>query len=142
MRAETLAQAYQTAIYRVAGVAFTLSEQPTQEMLFAGQRFAIITAYNPQSKLLPKEENLRRHRQLEREIQTLGLAYTPSLSTSPEGTWAEEGFAVFAIGLEEALALGRKFEQQAVVWGEGRRVFLAWCEAGKLEGFYPQKVPE
>lgn len=142
MRAETLAQAYQTAIYRVAGVAFTLSEQPTQEMLFAGQRFAIITAYNPQSNLLPKEENLRRHRQLEREIQTLGLAYTPSLSTSPEGSWAEEGFAVFAIGLEEALALGRKFEQQAVVWGEGRRVFLAWCEAGKLEGFYPQKVPE
>jgi len=111
-------------------------------VLFAGQRFAIITAYNPQSKLLPKEENLRRHRQLEREIQTLGLAYTQSLSTSPEGTWAEEGFAVFAIGLEEALALGRKFEQQAVVWGEGRRVFLVWCEAGKLEGFYPQKVPE
>lgn len=88
MRAETLAQAYQTAIYRVAGVAFTLSEQPTQEVLFAGQRFAIITAYNPQSKLLPKEENLRRHRHLEREIQTLGLAYTLSLSTSPEGTWA------------------------------------------------------
>jgi hypothetical protein len=142
MRSEPLAQAYQSAVYRAAGVAFTLSEQPTGEVLFAGQRFAILTAYNPGSQPLSQEENQRRHRQLESEIQRLGLAYTPSLSTSPEGTWAEEGFAVFAIGLEEALALGRKFEQQAVVWGEGGRVFLAWCESGKLEGFYPQGVPE
>ncbi|PZA08023.1 MULTISPECIES: DUF3293 domain-containing protein [unclassified Meiothermus] len=137
MRSEPLAQAYQSAVYRAAGVAFTLSRQPTGEGLFAGQRFAILTAYNPGSQPLSQEENLRRHRLLEREIQRLGLTHTPSLSTSPEGTWAEEGFALFGIGLEQALELGQKFDQRAILWGEGRKVALVWCEDGRPEWFFP-----
>jgi predicted ester cyclase len=140
MSAELFAEAYQTAIYKAAGVAFTLSEKPTGVVLFEGRRFAIITAHNPRSERLSDEENQERHEELEHEIQKLGLAYTPSTGESPDGTWIEEGFAVFGIGLEGALELGCKYGQHAILWGEGEKVALAWCESRKLENFYARQV--
>lgn len=142
MSAELFAEAYQTAIYKAAGVAFTLSEQPTGTVLFGGRPFAIITAHNPRSERLSDAENQERHEELEREIQKLSLEYTPSTGASPDGTWVEEGFAVFDIALDSALELGRKYGQHAILWGEGERVALAWCEDGRLEWFWPKRKAE
>lgn len=106
MSIETLTDVYKSAIYKAAGVAFTLSEQ------------------------LWSEENQKRNEELERDLKQLGQ-YTPSTGEGPDGTWVEEGFAVFGIGLEQALELGRKYGQ-----GEGERVALGWCESGGLEEFF------
>jgi predicted ester cyclase len=140
MSAETFAEAYQTAIYKAAGVAFTLSEKPTGTVLFEGRRFAIITAHNPRSERLSGEENQRRHAELERDLKKMGLEYTPSTGESPDGTWVEEGFAVFDVGLEQALELGQKYGQHAILWGEGGKVALAWCESKVQQEFYARPV--
>jgi hypothetical protein len=132
-----LSQLYRAAIYEAGGVAFTLSEQPAGVTLFEGRPFAILTAHNPGSRPLSPEENARRHRELERALRGRGHDLAPSVNRSPEGDWVEEGFAVFGIGLEEALAVGRRFGQNAIIYGEGKRVALAWCRGGGLEWFYP-----
>ncbi|WP_040778800.1 DUF3293 domain-containing protein [Calidithermus timidus] len=137
MSTGVLSQVYRAAVYEAGGVAFTLSEEPTGVILFGGRAFAIITAHNPGSQPLPAEENARRHRELERLLREGGYGLTPSVNRSPEGDWLEEGFAVLGIGLEEALAVGRRFGQNAIVYGEGERVALAWCGGGGLEWFYP-----
>lgn len=60
MSAETFAEGYQAAIYKAAGVAFTLSEKPTGVVLFEGRRFAIIPAHDPRSERLSSEGNPKR----------------------------------------------------------------------------------
>ena len=140
MSTETFAQAYRATVYKAAGVAFVLSEKPTGTVLFEGRRFAIITAHNPRSERLSSEENARRHAELERDLKALGLEYAPSTGESPDGSWLEEGFSVFGVSLEQALELGRKYGQHAIVWGEGGRVALGWCETNRQEGFYARPV--
>lgn len=136
MRAETFAEAYQSAIYKAAGIAFVLSEHPTGTVLFGGRKFAIVTAHNPRSQRLSSAENQKRHEALARDLNLLGLEHIPSTGESPDGSWVEEGFAVFDVELEQALELGREHGQYAVVYGQGERVGLAWCETGKLEWFF------
>lgn len=140
MSPRAFSEAYQSAIYKAAGMAFTLSEKPTGTVLFEGRKFAIITAHNPRSERLSSEENRQRHEELGRDLKVLGLEYTPSTGESPDGTWVEEGFAVFDVSLEQALELGRKYGQHAIIYGEGERVALAWCESENLEVFSPKKV--
>ncbi len=140
MSAECLSEVYRSALYEAAGVAFVLSEKPTGTVLFGGRRFAIITAHNPRSERLSDAENQRRHEELQRDLQALGLEHLPSIGASPDGTWVEEGFAVFDVGLAQALELGRKYGQHAILWGEGERVTLAWCEDGRLEGLWPEPI--
>lgn len=140
MGAGALSQVYRAAVYEAGGVAFTLSEKPTGVTLFGGRAFAIITAHNPSSQPLSLQENARRHRELERVLREGGYELAPSVGRSPDGKWREEGFTVFGIGLEEALAIGRRFGQNAIVYGQGERVALAWCESGGLEWFYPREV--
>jgi len=139
MNPQTFAEAYRATIYKAAGVAFTLSEKPTGTVLFEGRRFAIITAHNPRSERLSSEDNALRHEELGRDLKALGLEYTPSTGESPDRSWVEEGFAVFDMALEQALELGRKYEQHAIVYGEGERVALGWVENGRLEGFYARR---
>lgn len=141
MSTQPFAEVYKNAVYRGGDMAFSLSETPTGTQPFAGRRFAFVTAYNPRSQPLSGEENQKRHRELEREIQRLGLESAPGSGASPDGSWFEEGFILFGVGLEPALELGRRFEQHAILWGEGGRVGLAWCEDGRLEWFYPQALP-
>ncbi|RIH84504.1 DUF3293 domain-containing protein [Calidithermus roseus] len=137
MGARTLSQVYRAAVYEAGGVVFTLGERPTGVTLFGGRAFAIITAHNPGSQRLSDGENARRHRELEQVLREGGYELAPGVGCSPDGEWREEGFTVFGVGLEEALAVGRRFGQNAIVYGQGERVALAWCESGELEWFYP-----
>lgn len=138
MSAELFSEAYRSTIYKAAGVAFTLSERPTGTILFGGRPFAIITAHNPRSERLSDVENQERHEELERDLQALGLEHIPGTGASPDGTWVEEGFAVFDVGLAQALELGRKYDQHAILWGKGEKVALVWCEIKQQQGFYAQ----
>ncbi len=136
------AEVYEAAVYRAGDYAFTLSARPTGVTLFGGRPFVLVTAYNPHSNPLPDAENRRRNRTLEKELRARGLSFAPSSGASPDGVWWEPGFAVFGLSSGEALALGRQHGQHAVVWGEGERVALAWCDDGRLESFYPLLVNE
>jgi hypothetical protein len=133
---QTFSQAYAQAIYKTKDIAFTLTEKPNPTLLFNNHSYAVITAHNPYSQKLSCEENKGRHEQLEKILQERGLEHHFSTGESPDGSWIEEGFIIFDISLDDALAIGKQFEQHAIVYGQGNRAALAWCEDGKLEWYY------
>ena len=121
--------------------AFTLSKRETGATLFGGRAFTLVTAQNPQSTPLSDKENRERNERLEHYLLKQSYTYGPSLGKSTDGSWEEAGFTVFDLSLGDALQLGRQFGQHAVVYGEGGRVALAWCEDGRLEWFYLRILP-
>ena len=55
--------------------------------------------------------------QLEEEIKFRGLAYIAGEGKHPVGDWpGEPSYLVFDLSLEAAKTLGRKFNQNAIVW--------------------------
>ena len=135
-------EVYGDAIYYASDnneeFAFVLSEKEMGATLFGGRAFTLVTAQNPQSTPLSDEENRERNERLEQHLLEKGYDYGPSLGKSTDGSWEEEGFTVFDLSLGDALELGQQFGQHAIVYGEVKRVALAWCEDGRLEWFYPK----
>ena len=67
---------------------------------------------------IPVEENLARHEELGRDIEALGLSYTES-----DGEWKgrpELMYRIEDIGLDDLLALGRKYDQEALLYRDGQ----------------------
>ena len=141
MNARAFADAYTTAVYKAGGLAFMLDAKKTGAVLFSSRAFAIVTAHNPSSEKLSDEENERRHKELQEVLLKRSATFGPSVGESPDGAWREEGVIVYDVALEEALELGKRFEQHAVLYGQGERVALAWCDGG-LEWFYPKLIGE
>ena len=88
-----------------------------------------VTAFNPGSVLLSVDVNVARQSELERAIATLGLVSYPGEGVGEEGCWPPEpSFLVLGISRGDALKLGQKFGQLAVVCGElGREAELVVC---------------
>ncbi len=79
--------------------------------------FALITAFNPRSMLLPRKVNEGRHQVL-RELLILGCYRVENCvgyDEEPEGAWREPSFLVHGVEREEALAFGRVFRQNTIV---------------------------
>ena len=78
---------------------------------------AFVTAFNPLGELLSHEQNLDLQKRLEEEIQFRGLTYIAGEGKHPVGDWpGEPSYLVFDLSLEAAKTLGRKFNQNAIVW--------------------------
>lgn len=75
---------------------------------------AILTAWNPRSRVLAAEENRRRNDRLREEIAKLGLHSIHCVGAA--GEWREESILVPDLPLGRATGLGRDFEQNAIVW--------------------------
>src|SRR4029077_15457188 len=73
--------------------------------------FAVLTAYNPRSMLLPRKVNESRH-QVMRDLLILGVYRVEACvgyEEDPEGTWREPSWLVPRKGRDQAGALGRGF---------------------------------
>ncbi len=83
------------------------------------QRFtewAFITAWNPFAKTLPDEENQRRHEALQACVRAYVCREGEGIGTDP--TWApERSLLILGIPRAEAMEIGRRFEQNAIVCG-------------------------
>jgi hypothetical protein len=78
---------------------------------------AFVTAFNPLGELLSHEQNSGLQKRLEEEIQFRGLTYIAGEGKHPVGDWpGEPSYLVFDLSLEAAKTLGRKFNQNAIVW--------------------------
>lgn len=86
---------------------------PALDALIAPAReWAFITAWNPGSRRLAPEENARRQREL------LGAVRQPSWKGEGKGDgWSEESVLIAGIARADALALGRRFGQLAILAG-------------------------
>ena len=100
----------------------TGSVAPLPELLM--RRFAVLTAYNPRSMLLPRRVNDQRHIVL-RDLLILGCyRVEPCVGAEPEadGTWREPGWLVHGMDREEAIAFGRVYRQNTIVYSDAGAV--------------------
>lgn len=81
-------------------------------------QFALITAYNPRSMLLPRRVNEARQQVL-RDLLVLGcyrVEHCVGYEDEPDGTWREPSWLVHGIEREEAIIFGRAFRQNTIVY--------------------------
>ncbi|MET0413790.1 MAG: DUF3293 domain-containing protein [Polyangiaceae bacterium] len=81
------------------------------------QSFAIVTAYNPRSMLLPRRVNEARHQVL-RDLLVLGcyrVEHCLGVDDGPDGVWREPAWLVHGIEREEAINFGRVFRQNSII---------------------------
>jgi hypothetical protein len=87
------------------------------------QPFAILTAHNPRSMLLPRRVNDSRHQVL-RDLLILGcyrVEHCVGHEDEPEGVWREPAWLVHSIDREESILFGRAFRQNTVVYCRNAR---------------------
>ena len=81
-------------------------------------KFAVLTAYNPRSMLLPRRVNDTRQQVL-RDLLVLGcyrVEHCVGYDEEPEGVWREPAWLVHGIEREEAIMVGRTFRQNTIVY--------------------------
>lgn len=82
--------------------------------------WAYITAWNPGSEIQMDFVNKRKQEELELFLRGAGHAVLPGVARDPDGMWPdEESILVFGLGWENALLLGRRFGQAAILAGLG-----------------------
>lgn len=81
--------------------------------------FAVLTAYNPRSMLLPRRVNDSRH-QVMRDLLILGCyRVEPCVgyeAEKKESVWREPAWLVHGMDRAEAIAFGRVFRQNSVIF--------------------------
>ncbi|MGD1918886.1 MAG: DUF3293 domain-containing protein [Pleurocapsa sp.] len=81
--------------------------------------WTLITAFNPYSQHLSAAENLLRHQSLIEYLEPLNLNILNAVGRDKDGIWTpEQSIFVMEIELENAIAIGNKFQQNAIVFGE------------------------
>lgn len=75
-----------------------------------------ITASNPESKPFDRAENAARNEALGMDlIEARNLLVLPGIANGPDD-WREESYMVLGLSLEEGKRLGRKYQQNAILW--------------------------
>jgi hypothetical protein len=76
-----------------------------------------VTAFNPFSINVGEAANTARQVELAKELNRRNLIYFDGIGKHPSGEWAAEpGYFVLGLSLEAAKVLGKKYDQNAVVW--------------------------
>lgn len=123
---DALLEAYSDTAYVVSALnGFTLRVGvtcPALDRLLLDRGFneaAFITAFNPFSQRLPDQENQHRHSMLLRALEAENLSWLAGYGKGSDPEWdQEESVLVLGVSLESALALGREFEQHAILFYE------------------------
>jgi hypothetical protein len=94
--------------------------------------WAYFTASNPGSRRLSDEDNSARQRELEGDVARLGVRAYPGAGVADDGLWPPEpSLLILGIARGEAIGLGRRYGQVAIVCGElGRAAELVLCSDG------------
>lgn len=95
--------------------------------------WAIVSAHNPQARLLSADENALRHAALAAQLQAQGLPCLPAVSLADAGDWPpEEGFLLPDVSLALARELAAAFVQAAIVFAHtGDPPQLVWLDEGE-----------
>lgn len=128
---QTLLRSYFATIYEFPTATGTLRASLDGEIVqdFAAlpelltRKFAVLTAYNPRSMLLPRRVNEQRHVVL-RDLLILGCYRVEpcvGAEAEPEGVWREPAYLVHNMDRDEAIAFGRVFRQNTILFAQGGR---------------------
>jgi hypothetical protein len=110
----------------------------------APRPWTIISARNPMSVPLTDAANQERDRELAALLRDEGVACGAAEGRSPDGEWREPSSVVFGLTRERALAIARRFEQRAVVWGAHGDVGIldCWSERLVIRPVYGRSSPK
>lgn len=116
--------AYQQTHYRVFGAVPTILQVGVASddlaMLHASHQTdcsAFITACNPLGVITNDAANAQRQEELRAELSQQGRVVLPGIGQHPNGAWpGEPSYLVLGLTRTAAQALGRKFQQNAVIW--------------------------
>ncbi|MEL6927884.1 MAG: DUF3293 domain-containing protein [Cyanobacteria bacterium J06600_6] len=105
-----------------------LDELIVQESPHNCNYWALVTAHNPRSQSLSTNENQERHYRLVKHLQELKLPYLPGVGKDASGIWTPEAsLCILGIELNQAISIGERFNQNAIVYGElNRPIRLQW----------------
>lgn len=82
------------------------------------RRFAILTAFNPHSCLLPAADNALRQARLHRELLVQGYSFEVGENLAADDCWPAEATCLVAdIPVAAALAFAGRYGQNAIVYG-------------------------
>lgn len=119
----SLIEAYKNTKYIVFEPTLTIEigklNQEIDEIIIKhnSNAWAFITAYNPYSRVLTNDENRVRHEELKDLTKNYMTFEGHGVGEDP--TWEAE-LSLFIIGIskDDALKIGKKFEQNAIVYGK------------------------
>ncbi|HET7462396.1 MAG TPA: DUF3293 domain-containing protein [Longimicrobium sp.] len=125
MNDSELLAAYHDTVWSVDAPDGRVTVRPRDRAPAALRPSAIVTAYNPASQIESDETNRRADAALLARIRALGLPHWRTLAHGTGGdpsAWDEPGWCLPGDTRDAAVALGRDFGQNAIVWidPEGR----------------------
>jgi len=94
---------------------------------FLKRKFAVITAYNPQNMIYNSFLNFLRNTELESVIKAFD--YESYLSIGELYDYSEESFLIYDIKKEEAVNLGKKFDQYSIFYNSGEYISIIECQS-------------
>lgn len=122
-----LLHAYLTSVYHVTDLTLTIrisQLHPDLDKLLerhACITWTFITAYNPASQILPEEQNITRHQMLVEDLAEYKCFEGYGVGTDPQ--WKpERSLLVLGIDQDAAIAIGKKYGQNAIVVGSAGEV--------------------
>jgi len=91
--------------------------------------WAYVTAYNPGGQARGDEENVAANAAFERELAASQRPYFRGAGVGADGRWAPEpSFLILGVERAEAVEIGRRWAQEAVVVGRrGEGAELVYC---------------
>jgi hypothetical protein len=93
-----------------------------------GSTLHVITAWNPGSLRPRLEENRSRNAELLDRLRRLNCDVYPAIGASPDGDHHEESYAVAGATMDDVLALGREFGQEAIFEITPERLTVVSCD--------------
>ncbi len=104
-------------------------------MGFDGE-FAVLTAFNPRGVDIGEEENSRRMREFEAELESSGDEFVRVDACSPDRSHCECSVAIKR-DFERAIEMAKRWEQIAIFWFDGSGFWIY----GAIESIEPVKLP-
>jgi len=119
----SLIEAYQNTKYKIFELDLTIEIGKFNKEIDVllqknnSNEWAFITAYNPYSKVVSDEENNIRHDELKELTKSYKTFEGHGVGEDP--TWEPE-LSLFIIGIskKDAIRIGNKYEQNAIVYGQ------------------------
>ena len=96
------------------------------------ESFAVVTAHNPSGKELTAGENSSRNEQLQQQIFEKNFSFFPVTGFDPGSDYAEPGYGINCTE-DEAIALAKSWDQEAIFYVEDWTIYLTACADGKRE---------
>ena len=122
---EQLIEAYMNTEYRVLKPSIIIKigqNNPLMNELLMDNNvydYAFITAENPFSRSVSKGENEGSMQKLAQELEKRQLIYLPGIGIHPSGDWpGENSFLVLDLHPDDAIEIGKAFQQNAIVVGQ------------------------